>query len=175
MCATLIILQLTEENVVRVLVNGGRDRFAHGAGSRNRSISTKNQGESEKEKRRKKNCLVNKKCTCLVIGSGWMYSRLIQHSGWWNQTTKNIYIGQVCLYERNESWNHVIFVSFFVSRSGWISDGSDVRIRMNRASTRGNNGKEEKETRKRPADITNGGGVIFFFSDVLPAGGWRRL
>jgi hypothetical protein len=46
-----------------------------------------------------------------------------------------------------------------------------VRIRMNRASTRGNNGKEEKETRKRPADITNGGGVIFFFSDVLPAGG----
>jgi hypothetical protein len=24
---------------------------------------------------------VNKKCTCLVIGSGWMYSRLIQHSG----------------------------------------------------------------------------------------------
>jgi hypothetical protein len=54
MCATLIILQLTEENVVRVLVNGGRDRFAHGAGSRNRSISTKNQGESEKEKRRNK-------------------------------------------------------------------------------------------------------------------------
>ncbi len=44
-----------------------------------------------------------------------------------------------------------------------------THVRMNRASTRGNNGKEEKETRKRPADITNGGGVIF--SDVLPAGG----
>jgi hypothetical protein len=45
-----------------------------------------------------------------------------------------------------------------------------VRIRMNRASTRGNNGKEEKETRKRPADITNGGGVIFFFGRVAR---WR--
>jgi hypothetical protein len=71
MCATLIILQLTEENVVRVLVNGGRDRFAHGA-PETVVFQPKTKAKAKKKREETKNCLVNKKCTCLVIGSGWM-------------------------------------------------------------------------------------------------------